>query len=239
MRLYNLDDDLLDSLDWLSQRGRDDLEALNHYGERMRGFFGDLRRARMARDIGLFIQQKLDVPVDYQRPGFIRYLMDRQTFTIKRIVWRDGEVDYEIGYYGRPFENEDGVVVRPPREIKTIDGGLNDVDEHQCVDDLDYLYDKWRAIERNRRLRRAGIVRGIIVGVTGLITGLALGLKRAGHRMQSDAKSKWRKLTPAKRKKVVIPWTEIEKAGGGAIISLGSNIYLVIVSTIIYLIVKD
>ena len=32
----NLGDDLLDSLDWLSQRGRDDLEALNHYGERMR-----------------------------------------------------------------------------------------------------------------------------------------------------------------------------------------------------------
>ena len=120
-----------------------------------------------------------------------------------------------------------------------MNGELDLIDSYRCIDDLDYLYDKWRTIECNRKLKRAGIIGGIVIGITSLITGLSLGLKRTGHNMTHDATVKWEKLTPAQRKKVVIPWTKIEKAGGKSIISLGENIYLVIIGLGIYLLVED
>ena len=233
------DGDLLSGLDWLSQRGKDDIEALNNYSKQMKGFFGNVQRGKMARDIGLFIQHKLDVPGEYQRPGFIKHLMDRQTFTIRKIVWNDDDTgDYEIEYYGKPFENEDGTMIRPLREIKTIDGALEDMDEFEMANNLDHIYDEWKAIDRAKKLKRAGLIGTIAITVGGIITVMSLGLKRSGHQMKHDAKVKSKKLTPAERRHQVIPWTDIEEASGDATIWIGDHLLLVIGGTIVYVISK-
>ena len=73
---------------------------------------------------------------------------------------------------------------RPLRDYSTvIDGALPTMDEYDCLDDLHYLYNKWRTIERNKSLKRVGFAVGVAIAIGSIITGLALGLKRSGYKM--------------------------------------------------------
>ena len=66
----------------------------------------------------------------YKDLRFIKYLMDTQDFTIKKIVSVSGLVsNYKLSFYGEPILNENNIRVRPVREFKTVDGVIQDPNE--------------------------------------------------------------------------------------------------------------
>ena len=162
--------------------------------------------------------------------------MDTQDFTIKKLVSVSGIVtNYEISYYGEPIMNKNYVLVRPVRDFKTVGGYIQDPDElNQCIKDMRYHYDRWRTLELDKILKQSRLATGIRLTIIALITGLSLELKRSGTDIVHNAEQKAKKLTPAKKIEIV-PWTDIEKASGKGLISIGDNIYLIIGATLIYL----
>lgn len=142
--------------------------------------------------------------------------------------------NYEV-YYGEPYNNENGIKVRPAREIKTTNGVIENNDElNQIFDDMRYHYDKWRKIELDRILKRSGIATAIGLSIIALVTSLSLGLKCSGSDIVRNAKQKARKLTPAE-KRDVIPWTDIQPSSGKGVIFFGDHLYLIIGGSLIYL----
>ena len=89
-------------------------------------------------------------------------------------------------------------------------------------------------MELDKILKQSRLATGIRLTIIALITGLSLGLKRSGTDIVHNAEQKAKKLTPAKKIEIV-PWTDIEKASGKGLISIGDNIYLIIGATLIYL----
>ena len=222
--------DLLgDNLDWLSSKEK------NYIKTRL-DVFGT--RAYEARNLGFSLKDLpyLERDNGYTDVRFIKYLIDTQDFTIKKIVSVPGLVsNKEISYYGEPILNDNDIRHRPFREFKTVDGVIQDPDElNQCISDIRYHYDRWRKLELDKILERSGLATGIGLTIIALITGLSLGLKRSGTDIVHNAEHKTKKLTLAKKIEV-IPWTDIEKASGKGLILIGDSIYLIIGATLIYL----
>ena len=114
------DNDLLDNIDWLSNRGRD----VKH-SDPLKKLFRD--RVNEARNIGSFIEDVLFMEKDCTNPRFVNYLMEKQDFTIKKTISVSGPVsNVEIEYYGEPFFNENDVRVRLVIRFKTTDGVIAD-----------------------------------------------------------------------------------------------------------------
>ena len=68
--------------------------------------------------------------------GFIKYLMEKQDFTIEKTL-SENVTNYEIEYYGEPFYHKNYVKVRLIRRFKTTDGVMADPNElNQIVDDI-------------------------------------------------------------------------------------------------------
>ena len=223
------ENDLLDSLDWLSNRGKNANDKLNK-------LFGN--RVYQARNIGFFIE---DLPLlerekGYTDPRFIEYLMETQEFEIEKTLSVSLVLtNYKVSYYGAPFVNDEGIRIRPVRNFKTTNGVISEPEDlNQIIDDIRYHYDNWRKIELDKILKRWGIATAIGLSIIALVTGLSLGLKRSGSDIIRDAKQKARKLTPAE-KRDVIPWTDIQEASGKGVIFIGDHLYLIIGGSIICL----
>ena len=105
------ENNLIDNIDWLSNRGREVIDV-NHL-DPLKKLFGN--RSYEARNIGFFIKDVLLMEKeDCTNPRFINYLMEKQDFSIKKIL-SVSEIltNYEIEYYGEPFYNENDARVRP------------------------------------------------------------------------------------------------------------------------------
>ena len=230
------ENDLLDSLNWLSYRGRVNID-INHL-DPLKMLFGN--HVYEARNIGFFIKDVLLMEKEEcTNPRFINYLMEKQDFSIKKIISVfEIEKNYEIEYYGEPFYNENDVRVRPVRKFKTTDGVKADPNEsNQIVDDIRHHYDNWEKIELDRILKRSGIATAIGLTIITLVTGLSLGLKRSGSEAVRNVKHKQKKaekLTLAE-KRDVIPWIDIEETSGTGLIFIGDHLYLIISGSLIYL----
>ena len=113
-------------------------------------------------------------------------------FRNKKSISGSGLVtNYEGSYYGELYVNENGVKVRPVRNLKTINGMIENNEEfRQHINDIRYNYDNWRKLERNKILKRGGIATVVVVSLVTLITGLSLGLKRGGSDIKSSATRK-------------------------------------------------
>ena len=114
------EDDLLNSLDWLSNRDRVHIDI--DYSDPLNKYFGN--KVHEARNIGFFIEDVLLMDEEgVTNPRFIKYLIKTQDFQIRKTLSRSGLVtNYEGSYYGEPYVNENGVKVRPVRNFKTING---------------------------------------------------------------------------------------------------------------------
>ena len=147
------ENDWLDNLDWLSNRGRY-VKSLDP----LKKLFGE--RVNEARNIGFFIEDVLLMEKECTNPRFINYLMEKQDFSIEKTISVSGLVsNYEIEYYGEPFFNENDVRVRPIRRFKTTDGEIGDLNKsEQIVRDIRYHYFNWKKLELDRMLKRSGIV---------------------------------------------------------------------------------
>ena len=138
------DGDIIDNLDWLSSRGRAD--SYTDYINKYERYFKS--KSSEAIDMTSFIRNVLEIEDNILSPRFIKYLLDTQTLSVKRIISLDGLVDdYEVEFYRKPYLNENNVMVRPYQEFKTENGELNLVDEYQCIDDLGYHYDELKKAE--------------------------------------------------------------------------------------------
>ena len=94
------ENDLLDSLDWLPNRGRNVNDNKNF--KPLKRLFGG--RVNEARNIGFFIEDVLLMEKECTNPRFINYLMEKQDFSIKKTLSvYDLITNYEIGYYGEPL----------------------------------------------------------------------------------------------------------------------------------------
>ena len=140
-------DPLDDNLDWLFNKGKKNIKT------RLDNVFGT--RAYEARNLGFFLKDLSYLERDngYTGVRFIKYLMDTQEFSIKKIVSVSGIVsNCEISYYGEPILNENDIRVRPVREFKTVDGVIQDpVELNQCISDIRYHYDRWRKLELDQK----------------------------------------------------------------------------------------
>ena len=224
---------LLDDVDWLTNRGRDEVTV--EHMDPLNKYFGD--EIYKARNIGYFFNDVLQLERECENPKFIKYLMERKEFEIRKTISIHGLIaDYVVSYL---HDESDGDTVwhDVKREVKTVDGVIEDKD---LLDDVGYEirqhYDEWRELELKKKLKRAGIVGGIALSLSGIVAGLVLGLKRKGTDLKNDAERKDRKtgkLTPS-TKIDIIPWTGLETAAGDGLIWIGDNIYLVIGGTLLY-----
>ena len=142
------EDDLLNSLDWLSNRDRVHIDI--DYSDPLNKYFGN--KVNEARNIGFFIEDVLLMNKGVTNPRFIKYLIETQDFTIKKTLSISGVLtNYEGSYYGESYVNENGVKVRLVRNFKTIDGVIENNEEfRQHINDIRYNYDNWKKLERNK-----------------------------------------------------------------------------------------
>ena len=149
-------------------------------------------------------------------------------------------MEYEFEYYGKPYANENGVKVRPNRNYKTTYGKIADPNEMlEITDDIRYNYDNWKSIEFNKTIKKASVATGVGLTIIALVTGLTLGLKRIGKDTERSAVIKWKKLTPAKKRKQVIPWTKLEEASGKGIYEFGKYFPLIVSGGVLYVLTKN
>ena len=188
------------------------------------------KRVNDARNLGFFMVEVIEKPLEYSGSKFIKYILEKHNLTIRKTLSGSGLItNYEIEFYR---ESEYRVYV-------TINGELSSEDYYECSKDMDYLFDKWKDSVLKQKIKKAGLLGGIGLAITGLISGLSLGLKRSGHGIVHDSKVKKEKLTPAERNKEIIPWADIEEAGGKAVIMIGNYLFYIIGGTIFYYVVRE
>ena len=224
----------LEDVDWLVNRGRDEV-TVDHMDPLNKYFGGEIYKAR---NIGYFFNDVLQLERACENPRFIRYLLEKKEFKIRKTISIHGLIaDYDVSYL---HDEIDGGTVwhDVKREVKTVDGAIEDKD---LQDDVEYEirqhYDEWRELELKKKLKRAGIVGGIALSLSGIVTGLALGLKRKGTDLKNNAERKGKKadkLAPSAPIDI-IPWAGLEEATGNGLIWIGDNIYLIIGGASLYI----
>ena len=218
------EENILDDLDWLSNRGREVID-INHL-DSLKKILVD--RVNEARNAGYFIFDVLQLELPCTNPKFIKYLMENRDFKIKKTIRVSGfTTNYEVSY--KSEEEEDGNIKWfVTKTYKTDNGQISDDDFNNCRFDIRSYYDEWRKAELNKILKRSGIATAISLSIIALVIGLSLGLQRAGSEIESSAKRKKmkaEKLTPAE-KRTVIPWIDTEEATGKGLIVIGDNTYI-------------